>query len=158
MIARTQATIQLKEGVTVKLLLTPALYGIAKERGIDIFSDILRAKVAEGEGTEDRATKTVDAYSKIVYCAAILAWEVDAVDNPDAGEFPYTYADFYTWAWGNHREFARTIQAVLVALTGRTINDYLKEADGGDAEKKKTNPKGLAKWLRRIGRQSRRSS
>lgn len=154
MIVKTQSVIHLKEGVTVTLLLTPALYGVAKERGIDLFKDVLKAKEA---GNDIRVTHTIDAYSRIAYCAAIAWWEVAGVDHPDQGEFPYSYADFNTWAWANPKEFFKIIQEILVALTGKTAAEYLAESkkqeqlEGDKPEKKKT-PTRLTKWLRRIGR------
>ena len=63
MIVKTQSVIHLKEGVTVTLLLTPALYGVAKERGIDLFKDVIKAKEA---GNDIRVTHTIDAYSRIL--------------------------------------------------------------------------------------------
>lgn len=149
MIVQTQVSIQLKEGVTADLLLTPALYGVAKERGIDLFGEIARRE----DGAEPRVGKTLECYSKIAYCAAILAWEVDAVDHPGKGECPYTYKDFYVWAYANPREFGRTIKAILAALTGKTFGEYLAEQqEGGEAEKKKTLKGGILRRILRIGR------
>lgn len=132
MLPRTIITIHLLEGVTAKLLLTPALYGVAKERRIDLFK-------AKEEG-EERSSWLVEQYSKIAYCAAISAWEVDAVDNPDVGDFPFTYEDFFTWAWSNAEEFAKTVNAILEALTGKSVEDYVREARGGDDVGKKKAP------------------
>lgn len=132
MIARTVITIHLEEGVTAKLLLTPALYGVAKERGIDFVTETPDA---------DKDAQFVTRYSKVAYCAAISAWEVDAVDDPDKGPCPWRYEQFVTWAYGNPKEFGAVVDAILVALTGKSARDYLREAKAAAAEeevKKKT--------------------
>lgn len=137
MLVRTQTTIQLKEGVTVKLLLTPALYGVARERGIDFTTP-------PTEGA-DKQARTLDQYAKIAYCAAILAWEVDAVDDPGKGDFPYTFADFHLWSYDRPKEFGKTIDAILLALTGKHVRDYVKE--GASVEKKKTRKGSPFRWI-----------
>lgn len=148
MIPRKVITIHLKEGETAKLLLTPALYGVAKERGIDI-----TGMPAEGQ---DRKTHVFDQYAKIAYCAAISAWEVDGVDDPDQGPFPYTFEDFAIWAYSEQAEFGRTINDILQALTGKSVREYLREA--GESEKKKSSQQKETLWSRLITRRSKRSS
>lgn len=129
MIVRKVIIIHLKEGVTAKLLLTPALYGIAKERGIEIFA----------APTDKEDTRSLEQYVKIAYCAAILAWEVGAVDDPDQGEFPYTFEDFHLWSYDNPRDFGKAIDAILIALTGKSARQYIREAEEATDEKKKTD-------------------
>ena len=146
MIARKVIEIHLQEGVKAKLLLTPALYGVAKERGINLFPPEVTA--------QDQTSRVFELYGKIAYCAAISAWEVDAVDDPDKGPFPWTYEDFSLWAWDNQKEFGQTVNAILEALTGKSARAYLREEAAAAAEKKKTK-KGLFRW---ITRKSKRSS
>lgn len=97
-------------GVTVSILVTPALYSVAKRRGIDL--------VADGN-----AGDIWSSYVKMLYCAAILAWEVDAVDNPGNGEFPYKFQDIHAWAWADTQRLAETVSFMYEALTGKPLKD-----------------------------------
>ena len=147
MIARKVIEIHLREGVKAKLLLTPALYGVARERGIDLFPPRLVM--------EDKKDRVFDLYAKIAYCAAISAWEVDAVDDPGRGAFPWTFEDFSLWSWNDQKEFGQTINAILEALTGKSARAYVREAVQEEAEKKKKNRRSP---FRSIMRKSRLSS
>lgn len=118
----TRYKITLGEGVGVNVLLTPALYGVARSRGIDL-------ALADGRD----ATAVTRTYAKIAYCGALNAWEVDAVDDPDKGAFPYRYEDFDTWAWSSPDALTSFIDAVLVAFTGKGL-----KATAAEAVKKKT--------------------
>lgn len=103
----TRTTIGLKEGVAVEILVTPSLYGVAKRRGIDLTS-------AEMGNTED----VLALYERIVYCAAINAWEVAQVDDPAKGAFPYTFADIHEWAWADGRKaFLEVVKFIAQALS-----------------------------------------
>ena len=117
-----RTSIEIKQGVRTSLLLTPALYGCASARGIDL-------STRSGED----AKAVIRTYTKIAYCAAINAWEVDSVDDPGKGEFPYSFADFDAWAWSHPDEVKRIIDAVLVAFTGKTLKESV-----ADGVKKKT--------------------
>lgn len=145
MVARTVILINLKEGVSVKLLLTPALYGVAKERGLDLFT-----RPADGQ---DKELRGLEQYTKIAYCAAINAWQVAAVDDPELGEFPYNYEDFHLWSYAQPKEFGKAIDAILVALTGKSAREYVREAEGPQDEKKKRTP-SLFRWITRRSKPS----
>lgn len=123
---RTRTTIELREGVTVEILVTPALYGVAKRHGIDLTADI-------------NAGDVYGSYVKTLYCAAISAWEVAAVDDPTLGEFPYKYGDFHDWAWADTARLARIVAFIYEALTGKRFGDIGKE----------TGPRGSKKNGRR---------
>ena len=56
--------IRLKGGEQVELLATPALFAIAKRRGWTIEADA------------DNAAEVFSAYTKLIYLAALNAWEV----------------------------------------------------------------------------------
>ena len=116
---RVRFTIELREGVTAELLVTPALYSVAKKRGIDLVADL-------------NAGDWITSYIKTIYCAAILAWEVAAVDDPKRGEFPYKYEDFFAWAWADQTRFKGVVNSVFQALTGKT----LEEATAAGVKKK----------------------
>jgi hypothetical protein len=127
---------------------------VAKERGIDLLDDLRKSKAEDAESGD--IAHTVRAYTKMAYCAAISSWEVEAVDNPDQGEFPYEYADFFAWAWKNPREFGRTLQDILVALSGKSVREFLAEQKAADVKKKPS--RRPASLLSRIGRLWKRSS
>jgi hypothetical protein len=116
---RIRLSIELREGVTAELLVTPALYSVAKKRGIDLTADV-------------NAGDWVTSYIKTIYCAAISAWEVAAVDDPKRGEFPHKYEDFHAWAWEDRDRFTAVVRSVFQALTGKT----LEEATAAGVKKK----------------------
>ena len=115
---RTRTSIELKEGVAVEILVTPALYGVAKRRGIDLTADV-------------NAGDVYASYVKTLYCAAISAWEVAAVDDPKMGDFPYKYADFTDWAWADAARLTRIVAFIYEALTGKRFEDIGKEEQKG---------------------------
>ena len=146
MIARKLIEVHLEEGVTAKLLLTPALYGVAKERGINLFPPEVAA--------QDKTSRVFDLYAKIAYCAAISAWEVEAVDDPDKGDCPWTFEQFTIWSWNNQKEFGRTVDAILEALTGKSARAYVREAVQEEVEKKKMRKRSPFRWIMRKSRLS----
>lgn len=119
---RFRTQIELREGVAVDVLVTPALYRVAKQRGINLVSD-------SNAGDDDPFT----SYIKMLYCAAINAWEVDAVDNPGKGDFPYRYSEFDEWAWSDRARLNKMIQFLYEALTGKPLVQAVSEV-----KKKKT--------------------
>lgn len=114
---RTRTSIELKDGVTVEILVTPALYSVAKRRGIDLVADV-------------NAGDVYGSYVKMLYCAAISAWDVAAVDDPKRGEFPYKFSDIYEWAWADTERLARMVGFIYEALTGNRFEDIGKEGGG----------------------------
>lgn len=119
---RTRTSIELREGVAVEILVTPALYGVAKRRGMDLAADA-------------NAGDVYGSYVKMLYCAAIAAWEVAAVDDPKLGEFPYKYGDFYEWAWADTKRLAKMVAFIYEALTGKRFEDIGKEEEPKGSKK-----------------------
>lgn len=113
---RKRIEIEIREGVRVALLLTPALYGVASRRGVDI--------VAELKGEHNDSSDIVRVYTKMLYFAALNEWEVAAVDNPKAEPFAYTFADFDAWAWEHPEALKDAVNALLEAFTGKPLSDY----------------------------------
>ena len=106
------------------MLFTLALYGIAKKRSIDL-------SLPEEATTDDRLTYFI----KLMYCAAILAWEYEAIDDPHKGEFPYKFIDIAEWAGDNPIQFAHIIKGASSAISGKESDD--DSADPEDVKKKK---------------------
>lgn len=109
---RSRYEIELREGVKVEMLFTLALFGIAKKRGISL-------ELGEDAGTDDRVTY----YLKLMYAAAILAWEYRAIDNPSIGEFPYTFIDIAEWSGNHPLQFASLIKGASSAIAGVEVDD-----------------------------------
>lgn len=128
---RLRTTIVLRDGVQAELLCTPALYGVALKRGIDL--TIEEPDIPEDASDMEKARKYASAcavnevYAKMLYCAAINAWEVENLDNPEAEECPYKYVDFHEWAWGNQQEFRGAIDFLLKAMTGNGIVEHARK-------------------------------
>lgn len=108
----SRTSIELKEGVVCYLRITPALYGVATMRGID-----LNAK------DENPLRK----YVKVAYCAAINDWEIERVDNPTIGVFPFKYSDFEDWAWADTKRLYELVDFILLATTGKGMKHYTDE-------------------------------
>lgn len=143
--------IRMKGGEQVELLATPSLFAIAKRKGLAIEAN-----------TQDGAD-VLTAYTKLIYLAALNAWEVRRYDAPEMGECKYKLMDFVEWASGNADEFVKAINFVLSALTGKELKDYAtegakpsetaekpaKETDGEEVKKKSSST-----WITRLFRRS----
>ena len=143
--------IELKGGAQVELLATPALFDIARKRGMAIEADA------------DNAAEVFSAYTKLIYLAAINAWDVRRYDDAAMGDFPYRLMDFVEWSSSNAEEFVKVVNFVLFALTGKDLKDYATEqAKGSENEKKAANQadeevkkKSISTWIMRLfGRSS----
>lgn len=140
--------ITLKGGEQVELLATPALFAIAKRRGWTI--------EAEAE--------VFSAYTKLIYLAALNAWEVRRYDSPEMGECSYRLMDFVEWASSDADAFVKAVNFMLFALTGKELKDYAtegakpsenaektaNESDEGEDVKKKS----ASRWITRLFRRS----
>lgn len=108
-------TITLRGGAQVELLATPALFAVAKKRGMTI------------EAEAGNTAEVFSAYAKLIYLAALNAWEVRRFDDASMGECPYRLMDFVEWSSMNPEEFMKAIDFVLFALTGKELKDYATE-------------------------------
>jgi hypothetical protein len=143
--------IRMKGGAQVELLATPSLFAIAKRKGMAIEAN-----------TQDGAD-VLSAYTKLIYLAALNAWEVRRYDAPEMGECQLKLMDFVEWASGNADEFVKAVNFVLSALTGKELKDYAtegakpsetvekpaKETDGEEVKKKSSST-----WITRLFRRS----
>lgn len=143
--------ITLKGGEQVELLATPALFAIAKRRGWTIEADA------------DNAAEVFSAYTKLIYLAALNAWEVRRYDSPEMGECSYRLMDFVEWASNDTDAFVKAVNFVLSALTGKELKDYAAEGakPSGNAEKtanesgdEDVKKKSASKWITRLFRRS----
>lgn len=139
-------TIKLRGGAQVELLATPALFDIARKKGMTIEADA------------DNMAEVFSAYTKLVYIAAINAWEVRRYDDASMGDFPYRLMDFVEWSSGNAEEFVNVISFILSALTGKDLKEYAAEqAKGSENEKETANTggeevkkKSASGWITRL--------
>lgn len=144
--------IRLKGGEQVELLATPALFAVAKRKGMTIEADA------------DNAAEVFSAYTKLIYLAALNAWEVRRYDSPEMGECTYRLMDFVEWASNDTDAFVKAVNFVLCALTGKELKDYAGEGakpsenaektangtEAGEAVKKKS----ASRWITRLFRRS----
>ena len=144
--------IRMKGGAQVELLATPSLFAIAKRKGM-----VIEANTQDG-------ADVLSAYTKLIYLAALNAWEVRRYDAPEMGECQLKLMDFVEWASGNADEFLKAVNFVLSALTGKELKDYAsegakasekaeetaKEGDEGEDVKKKSS----SRWITRLFRRS----
>ena len=145
-------TITMKGGAQVELLATPALFAIAKRRGWTIEADA------------DNAAEVFSAYTKLIYLAALNAWEVRRYDAPQMGECTYKLMDFVEWASNDADAFVKAVNFVLSALTGKELKDYATEGakTSGNAEEaanesdedEGVKKKSKSRWITRLFRRS----
>lgn len=138
----------MKGGAQVELLATPALFDIARRRGMTI------------EVNTENVTEMCGAYTKLIYLAALNAWEVRRYDNPELGDFPHSLMDFVEWSSSDADGFVKAINFALVALTHKELKDYATgeakdpetaEKTANDADVKK---KSKSTWITRLFRRS----
>lgn len=141
--------IKMKGGAQVELLATPALFSIAKRKGWKIEADATSA------------AEVYSAYSKLIYLAALNAWEVRRYDNPELGEFKYSLMDFTEWTAEDPVRFAKTINFLLCALTNKEMKDYSTEAEKASEnaekaakEEEDVKKKSCLTWITRLFRHS----
>ena len=144
--------IRLKGGEQVELLATPALFAIAKRRGWTIEADA------------DNAAEVFSAYTKLIYLAALNAWEVRRYDAPQMGDCNYKLMDFVEWASNDTDAFVKAVNFVLSALTGKELKDYATEgaktpenaekAANGSGDDEAVKKKSASKWITRLFRRS----
>lgn len=135
--------IKLKGGEQVELLATPALFAIAKRRGMTIEADA------------DNAADVFNAYTKLIYLAALNAWEVRRYDAPQMGECHYRLMDFVEWASGDAEAFVKAVNFILVALTGKELKDYnAGEEKAPENEENEVKKKSTSSWTTRLLRRS----
>lgn len=143
-------TIRMKGGEQVELLATPALFAIARRRGMTIEAD------------SDNVAEVFSAYTRLLYLAALNAWDVRRYDNPSMGECPYTLMDFVEWSSNDREGFVEAISFALAALTGKELKDYAtgeaKDPETGEespnTEDKEVKKKSASGWITRLLRRS----
>lgn len=143
-------TIRMKGGEQVELLATPALFAIARKRGMTIEAD------------SDNVAEVFSAYTRLLYLAALNAWDVRRYDNPSMGECPYTLMDFVEWSSNDREGFVEAISFALAALTGKELKDYAtgeaKDPETGEespnTEDKEVKKKSASGWITRLLRRS----
>ena len=140
--------IRLKGGEQVELLATPALFAIAKRKGWKIEAD---------------ATSAADvyaAYSKLIYLAALNAWEVRRYDAPEIGDFKHTLMDITEWCSEDPVRFAKTINFLLCALTNKDLKEHTPETEKTPEKSEKEaadediKKKCRSTWITRLFRRS----
>lgn len=145
-------SIKMKGGEQVELLATPALFGIAKRKGMAIEADT------------KNAAEVFSAYIKLIYLAALNAWEVRRFDNPEMGDCKYQLMDFAEWAGMHPEELTNAIKFVLYALTGKELKDYAtgeakapetaEESAKTETEAEDVKKKSSSTWITRLFRRS----
>lgn len=129
----------MKGGEQVELLATPALFAIARRKGMTI------------EAEADNLPEVMLAYTKLIYLSALNAWEVRRFDNPSMGECTLQFMDFVQWAHTDKDAFTKAINFVLAALTNKELKDYAtegeKEAEKAEETLKKKSRSG---WITRL--------
>lgn len=136
-----KATIELKEGLTVKLLFTPRLYIFKGVQGVTF----------EGELSE--LPQVYALYSDILYAAALNHWTLDGEDNTIENA-PFRRMDFHEFSSADPKAFGKAVNDALYALTGKGLKEHAAakaETEKGEGEVKKKTTGG---WITRLLRRS----
>lgn len=118
----------------VELLFTPRLYSFKGLQGVTL------------SGNTDDLAQVYALYADILYCAALNAWTLEGNEVEDA---PFKRIDFHEWSATNPQEFGKAISFALKALSGKSLEEFIKEnekgsqienksANGGESVKKKS--------------------
>ena len=118
------------DGKRRELLITPSLYKVCQERGWEI----------KGENSSD----IFPAYCKLLYAAAVNAYEVRRYDEPDL-ELDLTLLDFEIWAALNRKEMEKLIVVSCELLSGKTLKELVESQ-----KKKKVKPSIWSAIMRRL--------
>lgn len=124
---RARHIIELKEGVSVELLITPSMYEIARRKGLTVVID-----------DADNPNQVVDAYTKLIYLAALNAREAMQWDHPGTPDLEISLADFRIWAAERPKEFGDMVKVMYECLTGKSLDEILAEKKKAKGEKKKS--------------------
>lgn len=104
----------------VQLLFSLSIFEIARRRGIVIAAEV------------KNVAARMDFFNKLIYLAAINAWEYRAFDEPSIGEFPFKLIDIAEWAADHPLDYARIIKGASAAIAGRE-SDEVEQAPDAEA-------------------------
>lgn len=136
-----RASVELRQGEKVEMLFTPRLYCFKGEQGVDFVTDsTLNGMYA--------------LYADILFCAALNLWTLEGKDKEDA---PFTRSDFHAFSAENPKAFGKAMNTALEALTGKSMKDFIKEAEkSAETGEKQSNPTEEVKkkksrgWIMRL--------
>lgn len=135
---QVKAYIEIRQGEKVGLLFTPRLYMFKGEQGVDF-------------STDSTLHGMYSLYADIMYCAALNLWTLEGKDKEEA---PFSRVDFHAFSVENPKAFGKAMNTALIALTGKSLDDFIKEGkktqETGEEVKKK-KPRG---WIMRLLRRS----
>lgn len=116
------------------------------------------------EADSDNVAEVFSAYTRLLYLAALNAWDVRRYDNPSMGECPYTLMDFVEWSSNDREGFVEAISFALAALTGKELKDYAtgeakdpetgEESPNTEDEGEGVKKKSASGWITRLLRRS----
>ena len=142
---QVKAYIEIRQGEKVGLLFTPRLYMFKGEQGVDFSTDSTRHGM-------------YSLSADIMYCAALNLWTLEGKDKEEA---PFSRVDFHAFSVENPKAFGKAMNTALIALTGKSLDDFVKEgkktqetgekAPLSGEEVKKKKPRG---WIMRLLRRS----
>lgn len=124
-------------GVKAVMLFTPRLFTF-KTASMDF---------AVGGSPE----KVISMYADLFYCASLNYW---TLCDKDVEAFELERVDFHEWAAAEPQEFGKVMRIAVEALTGKNLDDMVKEQHEEQTEEaeqvKKKTCSSIMKRLRRI--------
>lgn len=117
--------VDIRQGV--ELLFTPRLYSFKGLQGVTL------------EGNTDDLAQVYALYADILFCAALNAWTLEGNNIEDA---PFKRIDFHEWSATNPQAFGKAISFALKALSGKSLEEFIKENEKPSEIESKSANKG----------------
>lgn len=117
--------VDIRQGV--ELLFTPRLYSFKGLQGVTF------------EGNTDDLAQVYALYADILFCAALNAWTLEGNNIEDA---PFKRIDFHEWSATNPQAFGKAISFALKALSGKSLEEFIKENEKPSEIESKSANKG----------------
>lgn len=137
-----KATIELKEGMTVRLLFTPRLYIFKGVQGVTF----------QGELSE--LPQVYALYSDLLFAAALNHWTLDG-EGHTIENAPFRRMDFHEFSSADPKAFGKAVNDALYALTGKGLKEHAAEAEKTkEKAKNEVKKKTTFGWITRLLRRS----
>lgn len=114
-------TIEISDGVNVNLLFTPHLFTFEGVQG----ASFERTHI-DGEDEARKSTAVFELYADIMFAAALNAWVLDGCG--DIEDAPFKRGDFHAFMTADPKNFGKVMNFALEALTGKSVQQLIKEA------------------------------
>lgn len=129
-------TIQISDGVNVNLLFTPHLFTFEGVQGASFERAGVSDAAKDERSAQKRTTAIFELYADIMFAAALNAWVLDGCGSVE--DAPFKRGDFHAYMTASPEDFGKTLNFALEALTGKTVQQLIKDAPQTKADAKES--------------------